>query len=61
MKKYKAYATMSVDLVCDFELEDDDENNLNPFAYAKAWLDGDSFTQIVNSGDWKTYDVVEVT
>ena len=60
MKKYKAYATMSVSLVCEFELEDDDENNLNPWAYAKHYLDGDGFTQIDNSGDWNLYEVEEV-
>jgi hypothetical protein len=60
MKKYKAYATMSVSLVCEFELEDDDEDNLDTWNYAKYELDGGDFTEIENSGDWTLYDVQEV-
>jgi len=60
IKKYKAYATMSVSLVCDFELEDDDEDNLDPWAYAKDYLDGDDFEEMEDSGDWNLYEVEEV-
>jgi hypothetical protein len=60
MKKYKAYATMSVDLVCEFELDEDDEDVKDPWTYAKYHIDGGDFTEIENSGDWALYDVQEI-
>lgn len=60
MKKYKAYALVSYDLICDFELEDHDENNLDPLTYAKYHLDGGDFTEIKDSDDWRVYDVEEI-
>jgi len=52
MTKYIAYATMSVDLMCEFEVEDGQD----PWEVANA-LDGGDFTEIPSSGDWKLYDV----
>ena len=51
-KLYRAYATVSYDLVCEFEVEDEDD----------AWdiardIDGDNFTEIPMSADWKIYEV----
>ena len=57
MKTYKAYATMTVDLVCEFELEDDDDNNHDPLSYAKDYLDGGDFKEIQDSGEWHVYEV----
>jgi hypothetical protein len=55
-KIYKAYATISYDLVCEFEVEDDED----------AWdvaqqLDGGDFKEIDGSSDWKVYEIEEVT
>jgi len=55
MKKYKAYATISYDLECEFEIEDDED----------AWdvardLDGGDFKELDGSGDWKVYEVDEL-
>ena len=55
MKKYKAYATISYDLECEFEIEDDED----------AWdvardLDGGDFKELNGSGDWKVYEVEEI-
>jgi hypothetical protein len=55
MKKYKAYATISYDLECEFEIEDDED----------AWdvardLDGGDFKELDGSGDWKVYEVEEL-
>ena len=52
MKTYKAYATISYDLVCEFEVEDGED----------AWdiaqqLDGGMFKEIPMSGDWKVFEV----
>lgn len=52
MPKYKAYATISYDLVCEFEVEDGRD----------AWelaeqLDGGDFKEIDGSSDWKIYEV----
>jgi hypothetical protein len=55
MKKYRAYATMSIDLVCEFEIEDDEDE----WAYAKD-LDGGDFKQLDGTGDWKVYELEEV-
>ena len=55
MKKYIAYATMSVDLMCEFEVEDDQD----PW-YAARLLDGGDFTEIPFSNDWELYEVREV-
>jgi hypothetical protein len=52
MKRYKAYATMSVDLVCEFEVEDDED----AWAYAKN-LDGGDFRELPMSDDWNMYEV----
>jgi hypothetical protein len=52
MKRYKAYATMSIDLVCEFEIEDDEDE----WAYAKD-LDGGDFKEIDGTGEWNLYEV----
>lgn len=54
-KKYKAYATISYDLVCEFEVENDED----PWDVARE-LDGADFKEIDNSSDWKVYEVEEV-
>ena len=56
MKHYIAYATMSVDLMCEFEVEDDQD----PWEVARS-IDGGDFTEIQDSGDWELYDVKEMT
>ena len=50
--KYRAYATISYDLVCEFEVKDGQD----------AWevardLDGGLFKEIDNSSDWKVFDI----
>jgi|GEM_PF-3800710 len=55
-KKYKAYATISYDLVCEFEVEDGED----PWDVGRN-LDGGDFKEIDNSSDWNVFDVVEVT
>jgi hypothetical protein len=55
MKKYRAYATISYDLVCEFEVEEDED----AYAYAKDYLDGGDFKEIDGSSDWKVYEVEE--
>ena len=52
MKRYRAYATMSIDLVCEFDIEDDEDE----WACAKD-LDGGDFTELDGSGEWKVYEV----
>ena len=52
MKLYRAYATMSIDLVCEFEVEDDEDE----WACAKD-LDGGDFKELDGSGEWKVYEV----
>ena len=52
MKRYRAYATMSIDLVCEFEIEDDED----AWAYAKD-LDGGDFAELDGTGEWKIYEV----
>ena len=54
MKTYKAYATMSIDLVCEFEVQD----GQNPWDVAKE-LDGGLFKEIDGSGSWKVFEVNE--
>jgi hypothetical protein len=56
MKTYKAYATISYDLVHTFELEDGED----PWDYARD-LDGGEFEEIPDTGDWHIYEVEEVT
>jgi hypothetical protein len=55
IKKYKAYATISYDCVCEFEIEDDED----PWEFARS-IDGGDFMQIDNSGDWKVYEVTQM-
>jgi hypothetical protein len=55
MKTYRAYATMSIDLVCEFEIEDDADE----WAHAKD-LDGGDFKELDGTGEWKVYEVEEV-
>ena len=54
MKRYKAYATISYDLECEFEIEDDED----AWAFAKN-MDGSDFKEIDGSSDWKIYEVEE--
>jgi hypothetical protein len=56
MKKYKAYAIISYELECEFEAEDDQD------AWDRAQqLDGGEFTELDGTGDWKVFEVQEVT
>jgi len=55
MKRYKAYATISYDLVCDFEVEDDED----AWDFARD-LDGGDFKELDGSAEWKVYEVEEV-
>lgn len=55
MKRFKAYATMSVDLVCEFECADDQD----PWEVARE-LDGGDFKELDGSGDWKIFEVNEM-
>ena len=55
MKTYKAYATMSVDLVCEFEVPEGED----PFHYAKYHLDGSAFKEIDGSSSWNVFEVAE--
>ena len=55
MKRYMAYATISYDLECEFEVEDDED----------AWdvarnLDGGDFKELDGSAEWKVYEVEEL-
>ena len=50
--KYRAYATISYDLVCEFEVEDGED----PWEVARD-LDGGDFKEIDNASDWKVFDV----
>lgn len=52
MKRYRAYATMSIDLVCEFEIEDDEDE----WDCAKD-LDGGDFAELDGTGEWKIYEV----
>ena len=54
-KKYKAYATMSIDLVCEFEVEEGGD----AWHIAKYQLDGGYFKEIDGSGSWKVFEVEE--
>ena len=53
--KYRAYATISYDLVCEFEVEDGEE----PWEVARN-LGGGDFKEIDNSSDWKVFDIEPV-
>ena len=55
MKRYKAYATISYDLECYFELENEED----AWAFAKD-IDGGNFKEVDGSSDWKIYEVGEV-
>lgn len=55
MKRYKAYATLSYDLECEFEVEDDEDG----WDFARD-IDGGDFTEIKDTGDWKVYEVEEI-
>ena len=50
--KYRAYATISYDLVCEFEVEEGED----PWEVARD-LDGGDFKEIDNASDWKIFDV----
>jgi len=54
MKRYKAYATISYDLVCTFEIEDDED----PMQFARE-IDGGDFKEIDGTSDWKVYEIEE--
>ena len=55
MKRYKAYAMISYELECEFEIEDDED----AWAFAKN-MDGGDFKEIDGSSDWKIYEVEEL-
>jgi len=55
MKRYKAYATISYDLVCEFDVEEGQD----------AWdvardLDGGVFKEVDNTSEWNLYEIQEV-
>jgi hypothetical protein len=52
MRKFRAYATITYELYCDFEVEDDEDE----WAFAKD-LDGGDFKEIDGSGEWNMYEV----
>lgn len=52
MPKYKAYATLSYDLSCEFEIE----AGQDPWDVAKE-LDGGIFREIDGSGSWKVFEI----
>lgn len=56
IKKYKAYATVSYEVVCEFELDEKED----AFAYAKDFLDGADFEEIDGSWGWNLHEVEEV-
>jgi len=56
MKRYKAYATISYDLMCEFEIEDDED----AWDFAKHELEGSEFSEIPMSSEWKLYEVEEI-
>jgi hypothetical protein len=61
MKRFRAYATISYDLICEFEVEDDEiDEDFTPFQYARDNLDGSDFTEIPDSSDWNVYEVEEI-
>jgi hypothetical protein len=52
MKRYKAYATISYELECEFDIEDDED----AWDFARE-IDGGDFKEIDGSGEWKVYEV----
>jgi hypothetical protein len=57
VKRFKAYATISYDLVCEFELDDDEiAEGVDPWDFAKD-LDGGDFRELDGSGEWNLYEV----
>ena len=55
-KKYKAYATISYDLVCEFEVEEGQD----PVEVARD-LDGGLFKELDGTGDWCVFEVEEIS
>ena len=55
MRKYKAYAIISYELECEFEVEDGQD----PWEVARD-LDGGLFKEIDNSSDWRLFEVQPV-
>ena len=53
MKKFRAYATITYELFCDFEVEDNEDE----WAFAKDFLDGGDFKEIDGSSEWNLYEV----
>ena len=51
-KKYKAYAIISYELECEFEVEDGED----PWDVARE-LDGADFKELDGTGDWKVFEV----
>lgn len=56
-RKFTAYATLSYDLKCEFELDDEYQD---PWEYALS-LDGGEFSELDGTGDWKLYEIEEIT
>lgn len=52
MKRYKAYATISYDLVCEFDVEEGED----AWAFAKD-LDGGDFKELDGTGEWNMYEI----
>jgi len=55
MKRYYAYATISYDLVCEFDVKEGQD----------AWdvardLDGGVFKEVDNTSEWNLYEIQEV-
>ena len=55
MKRYKAYATITYELECYFELEDGED----AWAFAKD-IDGGDFKEMDGTSEWNLYEVEEI-
>lgn len=56
MKRYKAYAIISYELDCEFEVPE----GADPWDIAQE-LDGGDFRELQGTADWRIYEVQEVS
>jgi hypothetical protein len=54
-RKYKAYALITYELECEFEVPDGED----PWDVARE-IDGGDFKEIDGTSDWKLYEVEEI-
>ena len=54
-RKYKAYALITYELECEFEVPDGED----PWDVARE-IDGGNFREIDGTSDWKLYEVEEI-